>query len=140
LCAVGGAAIGIGVAQYLCGLATVTSASRMAYAFARDGGLPGSAVLRRVHPIYRSPAPAIWVVAVTAVLLTALVPYATIAAACAVLLYVSYVLPTFLGIFAYGRRWTRMGPWRLGRWYQPCQICPLRSRTSTSRTELPIAG
>ena len=28
------------VAQYLCGLATVTSASRMAYAFARDGGLP----------------------------------------------------------------------------------------------------
>ena len=30
------------VAQYLCGLATVTSASRMAYAFARDGGLPFS--------------------------------------------------------------------------------------------------
>ena len=33
---------GIAVAQYLCGLATVTSASRMTYAFARDGGLPGS--------------------------------------------------------------------------------------------------
>ena len=30
---------GIVVAQYLCGLATVTSASRMAFAFARDGGL-----------------------------------------------------------------------------------------------------
>src|SRR5207302_7083928 len=29
--------IGISLAQYLCGLATVTSASRMAYAFARDG-------------------------------------------------------------------------------------------------------
>ena len=31
---------GIAIAQYLCGLATVTSASRMAFAFARDGGLP----------------------------------------------------------------------------------------------------
>ena len=30
------------LAQYLCGLATVTSASRMAFAFARDGGLPFS--------------------------------------------------------------------------------------------------
>src|SRR4051812_11951147 len=30
---------GIVLAQYLCGLATVTSASRMAFAFARDGGL-----------------------------------------------------------------------------------------------------
>src|SRR5439155_19420388 len=80
------------------------------------------AVLRRVHPVYRSPAPAIWAVAATAVLLTALVPYATIAAACAVLLYVSYVLPTFLGLLAYGRRWTRMGPWQLGIWYRPLAL------------------
>jgi amino acid transporter len=56
------------------------------------------------------------------VLLTALVPYATIAAACAVLLYVSYVLPTFLGLLAYGHRWTRMGPWQLGRWYRPLAV------------------
>ncbi len=34
--------LGIAIAQYLCGLATVTSASRMTYAFARDGGLPWS--------------------------------------------------------------------------------------------------
>ena len=31
-------------AQYLCGLATVTLASRMTYAFARDGGCPGHAL------------------------------------------------------------------------------------------------
>ena len=31
---------GIAAAQFLCGLAVVTSVSRMAYAFARDGGLP----------------------------------------------------------------------------------------------------
>ena len=38
------------VAQLLCGLATVTSASRMIFAFARDGGLPGSKALSKVSP------------------------------------------------------------------------------------------
>ncbi|HEY1375698.1 MAG TPA: amino acid permease [Gemmataceae bacterium] len=114
--------IGIGVAQYLCGLATVTSASRMTYAFARDGGLPASGLFRRVDPVRRSPAYAIWAVSVAALALTALVPYATIAAACAVLLYISYVLPTWLGLLTYGRRWTRMGPWQLGPWYRPLAL------------------
>ena len=53
--------VGIVVAQYLCGLATVTSASRMTYAFARDGGLPWSRGLCRVSPRFGSPAIAIWV-------------------------------------------------------------------------------
>jgi amino acid transporter len=111
--------VGIGVAQYLCGLATVTSASRMAYAFARDGGLPVSWLFRRVNPHRRTPTFAIWAVAFSALALTGLVKYETIAAACAVLLYISYVLPTWLGVLAYGRRWTRMGPWQLGVWYRP---------------------
>ena len=38
------------VAQLLCGLATVTSASRMIFAFSRDGGLPGSKALAKVSP------------------------------------------------------------------------------------------
>ena len=38
------------------------------------------------------------------------------------LLYVSYVLPTFLGLLAYGRRWTRMGPWQVGHWYRPLAL------------------
>ena len=46
-------ALGIVIAQFFCGLATVTSASRMAYAFARDGGLPFSRHVRRVSPKYR---------------------------------------------------------------------------------------
>jgi amino acid transporter len=47
-------------AQFLCGLATVTSTSRMIYAFARDGGLPASARLARVSRAHRTPAAAIW--------------------------------------------------------------------------------
>ncbi|MDY3554370.1 amino acid permease [Gemmata sp. JC717] len=111
---------GIGIAQYLCGLATVTSASRMAFAFARDGGVPLSRWVRYVSPRFRTPPVAVWLVATAAVLFTAYAEaYATIAAAAAVLLYISYVLPTALGARAYGRTWTQMGPWSLGRWFRP---------------------
>jgi amino acid transporter len=111
---------GIAVAQYLCGLATVTSASRMAYAFARDGGLPWPRVWRHVSPRFRVPARSIWLVALAAVLFTVYTPvYSTITAVCTLFLYVSYVLPAALGFFAHGRTWTHMGPWRLGRWYRP---------------------
>jgi amino acid transporter len=114
---------GIIVAQYLCGLATVTSASRMAYAFARDGGLPFSGLLRRVSPTFRTPAPAVWAVTLAAVLFTVYTPvYSTITAVCVILLYISYVLPTALGLLAYGRSWTALGPWHLGRWYRPLAV------------------
>jgi amino acid transporter len=118
-----GLEVGILVAQLLCGLATVTSASRMLYAFARDGGVPFSAVLRSVNPTFRTPVAAIWTVALAAVLFTVWSPvYMTITAVCSLCLYVSYVLPTLLGFLAYGRRWKTMGPWRLGWWYRPLAV------------------
>lgn len=113
----------IAVAQYLCGLATVTSASRMAYAFARDGGLPGSFWLRHVSPRFKSPVTAIWAVATSATLFTVYTPvYSTITAVCVIFLYISYVLPTILGFLAYGRSWQRMGPWTMGAWYRPAAV------------------
>jgi amino acid transporter len=110
---------GILAAQYLCGLATLTSASRMTYAFARDGGLPFSSLLRRVNLTHRSPSAAIWASAAAATGFAVAIPYEAVAAICAIFLYISYVLPTALSLPAYGRGWTRMGPWRLGRWYRP---------------------
>jgi amino acid transporter len=41
-------------AMWFCGLASITSNSRMLFAFARDGGLPGSSSLSRVSPRYRT--------------------------------------------------------------------------------------
>jgi amino acid transporter len=112
---------GIVVAQYGCGLATVTSGSRMAFAFARDGGLPRA--VRRVSAHSQTPPVAIWGVALAAVLFTIYTPvYETIAAVCVILLYVSYVLPTALGGVAYARWWTRMGPWQLGAWFRPLAV------------------
>ncbi len=113
----------IGVAQYLCGLATVTSASRMTYAFARDGGLPASYLLRQVSARFQSPAAAIWAVAISAILFTVYTPvYSTITAVCVIFLYISYVLPTILGFLAYGKTWKNMGPWTMGVWYRPAAI------------------
>jgi amino acid transporter len=111
---------GIAIAQYLCGLAAVTSASRLAYAFARDGLLPRSRRLRQVSERHKTPTVAIWTVALAAALATVYTPvYEIMAASAAILLYISYVLPTALGLLAYGRTWTVMGPWDLGRWYRP---------------------
>lgn len=115
--------VGAVVAQYLCGLATVTSASRMAFAFARDGGLPFSSAVRRVSPRFRTPPVAVWGVSVAAVAFTAFTPvYTTITAVCVILLYVSYVVPTVLGFAAHGRSWTTFGPWTLGRWFRPLAV------------------
>src|SRR5260221_5502476 len=110
---------GIAVTQYLCGLAALTSGSRMLFAFARDGGLPGWRPLRRVSTTARTPSISIWTVGIVALLFIALIPYTTIAAVCAVFLYISYVLPAAAGFLAHGRTWTKMGPWHLGAWYRP---------------------
>ncbi len=110
------------VAQYLCGLAALTSTSRMTYAFARDGGLPCSPALSRVNPANKSPSVAVWFAASAAALFTIFVPYTTIAAVCVIFLYLSYVLPGAAGFFAHGRTWTRMGPWEIGRLYRPLTV------------------
>lgn len=111
---------GIAIANYLCGLATVTSLSRMVYAFARDGGLPWSKALSRVSARFRTPAVATWTACALMLAFTIYTPvYATITAVCVILLYISYTLPVFLGLFAYRKSWTTFGPWDLGRWYRP---------------------
>jgi amino acid transporter len=111
--------VGIALAQYLCGLATVTSASRMTYAFARDGGLPFSASLKSVSPAHRTPAAAIWTVALLCVGFAVYTPvYSTITSVCTIFLYLSYGLPVCLGLLAFGRTWTKMGPWSIGNAYR----------------------
>jgi amino acid transporter len=112
--------VGIVAANYLCGLACVTSTSRMTYAFARDGGLPWSSALERVSPRHKTPVRAIWLTAVLCVGSTLYAPaYSTLTTACVIFLYVSYVMPTVVGIYAFGRTWTAVGPFNLGtRWYR----------------------
>jgi len=103
------------IAQFICGLATVTSASRMTFAFARDDGLPGSKYLRTVSPKHRTPVHAIWTSASLAVGFTAFSgAYSVAVSVTSIALYLSYAMPIAAGLFAYGKSWTKMGPWDMG--------------------------
>ena len=103
------------VAQFICGLATVTSVSRMIFAFARDNGLPFSSTLKVVSPKWRTPVAAIWTGAALAVAFVAYAEaYSTVVSVTAIALYLSYAMPIAAGLFAYGNKWTEMGPWDMG--------------------------
>jgi len=116
--------IGIVVNNYLCGLAGLTSASRMAFAFARDGGMPFSKTLSHVSTTYRTPTYAIWVSAAIAWLSTVYSgAFAVLATACAVFLYFSYISPVVAGFFAEGTsRWPEKGPFNLGGLSKPLAV------------------
>jgi amino acid transporter len=107
--------LGIFLVNFLCGLACLTSTSRMMYAFARDGGLPASSVLKTVHPTLKTPVAAVWVSAVLAIAATLYAAaFSVLAVGCAVFLYISYIMPTAAGIFAEGKTWKHKGPFDLG--------------------------
>jgi amino acid transporter len=103
-------------AMWFCGLASVTSNSRMLYAFARDGGLPASTWLARVSPRWQTPHVGVWVsVSVAFVLALFAEALSVMAALSTVALYASYGVPVALGLWARRRGWPRRGPWTLGR-------------------------
>ena len=116
-------AVGIVLANYVCGLAALTSTSRMIFAFSRDGGLPASSLWKKVSPTWRTPVAAIWLAAGLAFASTLYSPaFAALAAGCALFLYVSYAMPIAAGLFAEGRTWTEFGPFRLGIWSKPFAV------------------
>ncbi len=117
--------VAIFIAQLLCGLATVTSASRMLFAFSRDDGIPFfSKALAKVSPAHRTPVAAIWTAAILAVLFVwftsaitiAGTPAYSIVVSCTVIfLFLSFTVPIALGLIAIGGpKWPHMGPWSMG--------------------------
>jgi amino acid transporter len=110
------------VAQLFCGNAEVAAASRMVFAFSRDGALPGSALWRRVSARTRTPIPAVWLsVGVAFVLalpsLYSATAYAAVTAINVIGITPAYAIPVYLRLRA-GRRFVP-GPWNLGRWSRP---------------------
>ncbi len=113
--------IAIVLSNFLCGLAALTSTSRMVFAFARDGGLPKP--LRAVSHSYRSPVGGIWAAAILSVLVTIYsAAFSALAAGCAVFLYISYAMPIAAGLFTEGKKWTVFGPFRLGALSKPFAV------------------
>jgi amino acid transporter len=99
-------------AMWFCGLSSVTSNSRMLFAFARDGGLPFSAQLASVSPRFRSPHFAVWTSAAMALVVALWADaYSAMVALSTIALYASYGLPIWYGLRA---RQKLAGPWSLG--------------------------
>jgi amino acid transporter len=107
-------AVIIGGAMWLCGSASVTSMARMWYAFARDDGMPGSALLKRVSGRRRTP---VWAIVITSALAVAVCLYAAaftiVTSISTITLYIAYVIPIALNFR--NRLPREMTPWSLGR-------------------------
>ena len=115
-------ALVIGGAMWLCGLASITSMGRMWWAFARDDGMPGAGLLKRVSPRHGTPAVAIVATSLLAVLVTVYAAaYSAVTSISTITLYLAYVIPIYLN---WRNRHRRRGeytepanaPWSLGRW------------------------
>ncbi len=97
------------VAQFFCGMASVTANSRMIYAFSRDGALPGSKHWHKINRKTRTPTNSIWL----GVVLSAIVGASSLYVAgkgagrystaffamtgiCVIGLYIAYAIPIYL--------------------------------------------
>ncbi len=115
-------AIIIGVAMWLCGLSSITSMSRMWFAFARDDGMPGSKLVKQIHPKWRTPVWSIIITCVLSVLLTVIAAvYSVVVAISVSALYLAYGIPIFLNLRNKLRKQgeyttPETAPWYLGRW------------------------
>ncbi|HEY8680439.1 MAG TPA: amino acid permease [Candidatus Dormibacteraeota bacterium] len=113
------------VAQFYCGMSSVTANSRMIYAFSRDGAVPGSNFWHRINPRTRTPTNSIWFAAVGAFLLglpylVSPVAYFAVTSIAVIGLYLAYGTPILLRLMA-GKSFVP-GPWQLGRWSRPVGI------------------
>jgi amino acid transporter len=113
------------IGQLFCGMACVTSASRMTFAFSRDGAVPGHNLWRRLGQ-NRTPTWSVLFVVVFAALITfpayfpnskgSPVAFLAVTSISVIGLYIAYTIPVFL-------RWRQgekfvTGSWTLGRKYK----------------------
>jgi amino acid transporter len=117
------------VGQLFCGMACVTSASRMTFAFSRDGAIPGHSLWRRLGK-NKTPTWSVLFVVLCAATITipayfpnslgTPVAFLAVTSISVIGLYIAYTIPVFL-------RWRKgdsfkTGPWTLGqkyRWINP---------------------
>ncbi len=115
-------AVIIGVAMWLCGLSSITSMSRMWFAFARDGGMPGHGLIKQIHPKWRTPMWSIIITSVLAVLLTVYAAvYSAIVAVSTTALYLAYGIPIYLNVMNKMKKQgeyatPETAPWSLKNW------------------------
>ncbi|KAF8645298.1 hypothetical protein AX16_007925, partial [Volvariella volvacea WC 439] len=105
-------------AMYFCGTFSITSNSRMMFAFARDGGIPGHKFFSKVNKRWRSPIRTVWLACTLSFILGlpslgSSVAFAAATSIATIGLYISYAIPIALRIINH-QSFTR-GPFHLGR-------------------------
>jgi amino acid transporter len=113
------------VGQVFCGMACLTSASRMCYAFSRDGAIPGWRIWSKVNE-RRIPFNAVIFMAVCAAIITIPAIFGTaegipvaffaVVSIAVIGLYIAYVIPIYLR-WRQGDGWVG-GPWTNGKKYK----------------------
>ena len=108
------------VAQFFCSMSSVTSNSRMIYAFSRDGAVPFHNVWHRLNR-GRTPRNAILLAVVCSFILAvpslgSATAYVAVTSIAVIGLYIAYAIPIFLRQFATD---FKAGPWDLGAWSRP---------------------
>ena len=107
------------VAQFFCGMASVTANSRMIYAFSRDDALPGSKLWHKINPKTRTPTNSIWLGVALSAIVGALSLYQkggystaffAMTGICVIGLYISYAIPIYLRLTNPD---FKTGPWNL---------------------------
>jgi amino acid transporter len=110
------------VAQFFCGMSSITANSRMIYAFSRDGAVPFSNYWHHVSKKARVPVRTAWFGAVGALILALpylynTAAYAAVTSIAVIGLYIAYLTPVFL------RRINpsafKPGPWVLSKIWGP---------------------
>ncbi|PPQ69401.1 hypothetical protein CVT25_004634 [Psilocybe cyanescens] len=112
-------------AMYFCGTFSITSNSRMMYAFARDGGIPGHKFLAKVDPRWKSPIRTVWLACTLSFILGlpslgSSVAFAAATSIATIGLYISYGIPIALRVI-YRDQFVR-GPFHLGAFSYPVAI------------------
>ncbi len=115
-------AVAVG-AQFFCGMSSITTNSRMIYAFSRDGAVPFSNLWHNLDR-GRTPRNAIALAAVAAFILAIptvfnFAAYVAITSIAVIGLYISYVLPILLRLMT---KDFQHGPWHLGAWSKPIGV------------------
>jgi amino acid transporter len=105
------------------GQGCMVAASRVTFAYARDGCFPASFWIKRVNRHTQTPVNAVWFNTVIGILLTLLIFGGQVAinaifSIAAVAAFIAFTIPIFIKVFFVGNRF-RPGPWHLGRWSTP---------------------
>ncbi|KAF8399066.1 hypothetical protein HHK36_014932 [Tetracentron sinense] len=109
----------VAIAIFFCGMSSVTSNSRMAYAFSRDGAMPFSSLWHKVNK-HEVPVNAVWLSVVISFCMAltslgSLVAFQAMVSIATIGLYIAYALPIFFRV-TLARKSFVPGPYNLGRY------------------------